>query len=431
MEKSIDIDRLMEQQDSPKREQRLDALRRLKEAVDSGMIQSPSACSGVNNHIHTTYSFSPYSPAKAVWLSYMAGLCTAGIVDHDSVSGVNEFIAAGEILDFPTTSGMEFRVTHSGTKLGMRHTNNPDQQGLSYILFHGIPRDRLDAVDRFIAPVRQARSLRNRAMCKRIAELSGIEIDYDRDILPFSRADEGGSVTERHLLWGLAGKLLDKYGKGDELISYLKKMMDLSSANVARLSDYGDQWFQYHLLGVMKACLIDRVYIPANREECPDITTISSFARANGIILTYPYLGNVTASPTGDKSPQEFEDNYLDELFEVISGLGFIAVSYMPARNTREQLVRIRAFCERYGMFQISGEDINMPTQAFSADWQKDPEFSNLHDAAWALIGHECSAQKDINDSFLRTDISLSDKISYFNDIALQRYPLSHVSRGE
>ena len=34
----------------------------------------------VNNHIHTTYSFSPYSPAAAVFAAKAEGLCTAGIV---------------------------------------------------------------------------------------------------------------------------------------------------------------------------------------------------------------------------------------------------------------------------------------------------------------------------------------------------------------
>ena len=31
--------------------------------------------------------FSPYSPSKAIWMAYLAGLTTAGIMDHDSVSG--------------------------------------------------------------------------------------------------------------------------------------------------------------------------------------------------------------------------------------------------------------------------------------------------------------------------------------------------------
>jgi len=45
----------------------------------------------INNHIHTTYSFSPYSPTAAVYAARMEGLCTAGIIDHDSISGARNF----------------------------------------------------------------------------------------------------------------------------------------------------------------------------------------------------------------------------------------------------------------------------------------------------------------------------------------------------
>ena len=61
----------------------------------------------INNHIHTTYSFSPYSPTAAVYAARMEGLCTAGIIDHDSISGAREFLEAAAIVDIPVTIGME------------------------------------------------------------------------------------------------------------------------------------------------------------------------------------------------------------------------------------------------------------------------------------------------------------------------------------
>ena len=55
----------------------------------------------------------------------------------------------------------------------------------------------------------------------------------------------------------------------------------------------------------------------------------------------------------------EFEDDYLDELIQVLYDLGIRAITYMPTRNTDQQLTRLRALCDKYGMMQISGEDIN------------------------------------------------------------------------
>ena len=64
-----------------------------------------------NNHIHTIYSFSPYSPTKAAYMAYKAGLTSAGIMDHDSLSGVEEFKEACAILGLGSTCGVEVRLS--------------------------------------------------------------------------------------------------------------------------------------------------------------------------------------------------------------------------------------------------------------------------------------------------------------------------------
>ena len=63
----------------------------------------------VNNHVHTTYSFSPYSPTAAVWFARMAGLKAVGSMDHDSIGAARETLAAGKILGTATTVGFELR----------------------------------------------------------------------------------------------------------------------------------------------------------------------------------------------------------------------------------------------------------------------------------------------------------------------------------
>ena len=89
---------LIDQLNASGAEQRLAALRRLKSLRDAGDLPVSVRGRDVNNHIHTTYSFSPYSPTKAVWMADRAGLVTAGIMDHDSISGAKEFIEAGAVL---------------------------------------------------------------------------------------------------------------------------------------------------------------------------------------------------------------------------------------------------------------------------------------------------------------------------------------------
>ena len=103
---------------APTREERIANLREVLKTTEF----PPQVAQYINNHIHTTYSFSPYSPTAAVYAARMEGLCTAGIIDHDSISGADEFLEAAEIIGIPVTIGMEARISMDGTRLEGRRT---------------------------------------------------------------------------------------------------------------------------------------------------------------------------------------------------------------------------------------------------------------------------------------------------------------------
>ena len=63
----------------------------------------------------------PYSPAAAVYAARAEGQATAGIVDHDSMGGAKEFIAAGDIVGMPVTVGFECRVPMAGSPFAHPH----------------------------------------------------------------------------------------------------------------------------------------------------------------------------------------------------------------------------------------------------------------------------------------------------------------------
>jgi len=422
---------LITQLNSPEMIDRLDALKQLTEKLDEGLIPRPAFGRDVNNHIHTQYSFSPYSPSKAVWMSYMAGLSTAGIMDHDSISGAIEFTTAGQIIGLPTTIGAECRASFAATPLAGRRINNPDQETIAYVAFHGVPHSQIKALERFFKPASKARGLRNRDMTVRLNQLlapSGLSIDYDLDVLPLSSSAIGGSVTERHLLFAVALKLIRQFGTDSKLIDFLSGPLNLSVSEkmTAMLTDPKNPHQAYDLLGLLKSDMVEKFYLPAI-DECPPIAEIAAFTRMHGIVLAYPYLGDITSSVTGDKKAQTFEDCYLEELFQIIKENGFNAVTYMPSRNTREQLIRLRSLCDKYELFQISGEDINQPRQAFICDAMRDPMFSNLYDAAWALIGHERLASEQLAKGMFSSQTeaalpSLQDRIVSYRDAAMQLY---------
>ena len=350
----------------------------------------PAVPEYINNHIHTTYSFSPYSPTAAVYAARMEGLCTAGIIDHDSISGAEEFLEAAKMIDMPVTIGMECRVSMDGTRLEGRRTNNPDQVGVSYMTIQAVPHDKISTLTEFFRPYQAARHERNRQMIAKINDLlPGIELDYDRDVLPLSEAKEDGGVTERHLMYALAKKLVAQVGKGEAMVKKLSDMgLTLSSKQVSQMLDLEYPFYEYDLLGILKSAFVPQIFIDATA-ECPKLPDMVKLCADVDAFLCYAYLGDVGDSVTGDKKAQKFEDDYLDDVFECLKEEGVKAVTYMPTRNTQAELERLRGLCDQYGMFQISGEDINSPRQSFVIRAMENPMFKNLIDATWKLIEHE------------------------------------------
>ena len=383
---------LIEKLNAPKKEQRLAALR---EIIEKETEKPQKRHNDANNHIHTIYSFSPYSPTKAAYMAYLSGLTSAGLMDHDSLSGCEECREACRMLGIGATCGVEVRVKFDR---GFGKINHTDQENCFYMAAHGVPAQNVAAFNAYLEPFRRKRYERDEKMCRLITGKFGkfgIELDFERDVRPISEAHEGGSITERHLLFALAQKLAARFGRSEALIEFLTKDLSLAVSEKVRgyLLDPENPHFIYDLLGVLKADM-GFFYIDAD-DEMPTAEEFVKKALEFGAIPAYAYLGDVVESVTGDKKAQKFEDSYLPELIAEIKKIGILAVAYMPTRNTPEQLERIRALCRENGLFEISGEDINSSRQIFACKALAKPEFANLIDATWALIGHEAiSTQK-------------------------------------
>ena len=100
-------EQLFEKLNAPTSSERLTALKEILQFEKEKPVRREN---DANNHIHTIYSFSPYSPTKAAYMAYKAGLTSAGIMDHDSLSGAIEFKKACQMLGLGCTSGVEVRT---------------------------------------------------------------------------------------------------------------------------------------------------------------------------------------------------------------------------------------------------------------------------------------------------------------------------------
>ncbi|MDR3334156.1 MAG: PHP domain-containing protein [Treponema sp.] len=355
----------------------------------------PQGTGEINNHIHTIYSFSPYTPSMAALQARNAGLAAAGSVDHDSIAAAPELLAACAILGIGGCVGFEVRVSFKNGPFRDRKINNPDSAGLVYMTVQGIPEPKLREAGEFLKPIRAQRLQRTRAMTEGANVLLGEtgfeEIDFDRDILEPSQYANGGEITERHLLAAVAKKLIQCYGKGPALVQGLAARFGVEPGAkiTALLSEPDNPHYQFDLLGILKSTVLPRIFIQPNEKECIPAGEVVNFARSIGAIPAYAYLGDVGESLTGDKKAEHFEDAYLDALFDELRHLGYQAIAYMPPRNTEEQLRRVRQLCTERGFMEISGVDINSSRQSFNCPEVLAPSCRHLVDTTWALIAHE------------------------------------------
>lgn len=398
--------------------ERLANLRRLVEGNEHGILDIPPT-DEVNNHVHTVYSFSPYTPAHAAWAAREAGLQAVGSVDHDSIAAADEMIEACRIIGIGSTVGYELRVSFMETAFGDRRLNNPDSIGIGYMAVHGVPRPMIPTVSEFLAPLQEERNRRNRLQVdklnKLLDELSAPRVTLE-DVMGNSRASEGGSVTERHILYTAAQGLMQWIAPGPPLRRWIEDHLagQLPERLQSYLDDPDNPHYVYDVIGVLKSSFLPRFFIQPSAEECVPVTVAVEFANSMGAIPAYAYLGDVAESPTGDKKAESFEDDYLDELVAELTRIRFRSVTYMPPRNTREQLTRVQRLCARHGLMEISGVDINSSRQSFNCPEILEADFHHLIDSTWALIAHEKLSSLDPSLSLFRQPGTLDERIRQY-----------------
>jgi len=403
----MELKKILEGLNQLAKSQRLKALEDEVERIRSGG-ELPVASDEVNNHVHTLYSFSPYSPTAAAYMAWQAGLKAVGSVDHDSASGGLEMTEACKIIGMASTVGFELRVNMTGTKVEGKKTNNPDSHNISYIAIHGIPTNRIAEAEAFLEPIHEARNKRNVAQVEALNEIltsKGMStIDFQKEVYEASRASEGGSITERHILAALSRKLIAENPDPSALLALLEEKLGMKLDGKIRsfIEDLENPHRMYDLLGILKSSFLPGFFIQPDEKECIPIKAAVDFALSIDAIPAYAYLGDVKESPTGDKKAEKFEDDYLDILIEDVKALGFLAVTYMPPRNDVSQLLRVQELCKKYDLMEISGVDINSSRQAFNCPEILMPEFRHLIDTTWALIANEKVCTQDPSKSIFQ-----------------------------
>lgn len=221
--------RLIEQLDSFDREERWQALKSLAVCCGASL---PVPAELVNMHLHSFYSYNTkgYSPSHIAWEARRQGLFAAGLCDFDVLDGLEEFLAAGQVLGLRATVNLETRAFFRD--YARMDINSPGEPGVAYIMGAGFvrsPKPGSRAADTLLQYRRQAGE-RNRALVQRInARLPEIALDYDADVLPLS---PGACPTERHIVRAYLERANAVFKTSVVLFEFWAKLMKARPADV-------------------------------------------------------------------------------------------------------------------------------------------------------------------------------------------------------
>ena len=284
----------------------------------AGAVSLPAERDIANMHCHTFYSFNAYghSPTSLVWLAKTLALKLIGMVDFDTLDGVDEFLEACETADVRGSAAVETRVYIP--EFAAREINSPGEPGIFYHMGIGLASGRIpDAVKHIAQAMRERAEQRNRAMLAKInAHLAPVTVDYEADVLPLTPA---GNATERHMLVACM-QAAQRHYQGQALIEFWSSRLDTAPDKIAAIVSDAPA-----LSNLIRAKLMKKGgvgYAQPNPANFPTVEEYHQLILACGALPCATWLDGL--------SPGEQAE---EELLNLLIGKGVVALNIIPDRN--------------------------------------------------------------------------------------------------
>ncbi len=315
------VSKLEEQLNSFNLSERQSALNELLALVKAGEINLPAEKPEVNLHFHTFFSYNAegWSPSRVAWESKKYGLMASGIVDFDVLDGLDEFLAACELLDLRADVAMETRVLIS--EYSDKVITSPNEPGIAYFMMTGVtklPEAGTEAAATLQA-FRDMAGSRNVQMLERInASLGKVQLDYDADVKPITPA---GNATERHMLAAFEMKSKSVFGADaqaevDFWSGVLGMDADATKALIANSPSFHDK-----IRGkLMKFGGVG--YVAPGPDTFPSVEKAIEMMNAIGALPTMAYLDGTNAGEAD-----------MPNLLSLCVEKGVVALNIIPDRN--------------------------------------------------------------------------------------------------
>ena len=371
--------------------ERREALKNLNMMLRSGQVAVVPEQPMVNLHSHTFYSFNAYnySPSALAWEAKKRGLYAVGIMDHEVLSGMEEFLDACNLLSIRGLGGIETRVFIP--EWSDRDINMPGEPGLFGLLGCGFTSGTASegsASQKLLQRMASSANERNEILVQKLNDYLGdLNINYEDEILIL--VPPGGNATERHILLVLESKSRDLFPEKEVRARFWAEAMGIKKEEVLHLLDNPSD-----LQLLIRSKLMKQgspCYTPAEGESFP---TLDESVRMMFDLGALPVAGWLDGCSKGERDA--------DALISLMLENGVSAISIKPDRNwniadPEERHLKVNKLHEiistavSKNMIILVGTDMSKAGQKFVDDFNADavkPFVDKFIKGARVMMGH-------------------------------------------
>lgn len=124
-------------------------------------------------HMHSTFSDGSDTPTELIRKAEQAKLAAIALTDHNSVAGLQEFLAAAKDSPVIAVPGVEFTTEHEGTEL--------------HVVGLFIREEVYERVEDYCEPMRKAKEISNRILMDNLKK-AGYAVEYD-EMVSYASSD--------------------------------------------------------------------------------------------------------------------------------------------------------------------------------------------------------------------------------------------------
>ncbi|MBP5638571.1 MAG: hypothetical protein J6X55_03770 [Victivallales bacterium] len=343
----------------------------------------------VNMHLHTFFSYNGegWSPARIAYEMKKLGVYSAAICDFDVLQGLDEFLAATDLLKLRAAVAFESRTFFR--EYADKEINSPGEPGVYYFMGMGFvkqPATGSKAAAVFKDMLERSHA-RNRAVIARInAKLTDFQLDYDTDVLPLTPEK---NATERHICVAFYNKAIQILGSKPKAAASWAKVLGISEEDALAKIDN-----QNAFTDLLRSKLIKKGGVGYAQ---PDDKTFPLLDDVIAMILdcrAIPMTAWLDGSLPGENNPVE--------QLELLKAKGVPAVNIIPDRNWNfkdeakkaikvAELNKYVAAATKLDMPINVGTEANKPGQRLLDDFASDalaPHHPIFLKGAQIMVGH-------------------------------------------